>query len=244
MNRLDALRSVIAEAHSIRLIEEGIYSVLPDIPHTHQYDSYAGIYDFLVKSRLYNQLIWGDSPQSYMAFAQDAVDSTPDGWILDAGCGSLLFSAPAHRECRRPVLACDQSLDMLRRARQRLMAIDGSVPERIFLLQADLSDLPFRAASFHTILCLNVLHHYATVPDLVSGFRALLANGGQIYLTSLVMSNRFIGDHYLGLLHRRGWIVKPRKDTELRDLLRESLGVRMTYRTQGNMAYARTAGVA
>ena len=244
MSRLDALKAIIAEPRSIRLVEEGIYSVLPPTQHPHQYDRYAGVYDFLVNSRLYNRVMWGDSPQSFMDFANDAVKSSRDGCILDAGCGSLLFSARAHLECRRRVIACDQSLDMLRRARRRLMAFGGSIPERICLLQAELSDLPFRAAGFQTILCLNMLHHYANVPGLVSGFSDLLANdSGHIYLTSLVLSNRFIGDRYLAVLHRRGWIVTPRRDTELRSLLRECLGAKINYRTQGNLAYARTVGV-
>lgn len=81
---------------------------------------------------------------------------------------------------------------MLRSARRRLIALECSVPRHISLLQTDLSDLPFREASFQTILCLNALHHYSDLASLASHFRRVLDNGGRIYLTSLVLSNRFI----------------------------------------------------
>ena len=50
---------------------------------------------------------------------------------------------------------------MLRRARQRLLNLTGEFPGHIVLLQAELSELPFRPGSFQTIVCLNVLHQFA-----------------------------------------------------------------------------------
>jgi len=241
MNIQDKWRAVIAEGHIIRSVEEGIYSALRDGPHDHLYDRRAVAYDLVVGTRLYNRVMWGAYRPDYVKFARQSVASHPGGMLLDAGCGSLLFTAAAHLGCERPILAFDQSLHMLRRARSRLMKLSGSVPERIFLLQADLSALPFRPASFHTVLCMNVLHHLADAGNVITGLKKLLVDGGHLYLTSLVKGNRLIGDHYLDTLFKRGDFVQPRTGAELERLLATSFGQRASYRVQGNMAFATAA---
>jgi SAM-dependent methyltransferase len=237
MNVPDNCREVIAEGHAIRSVEEGIYSVLPDHRHTHLYDGRAALYDLVVGTRAYNRVMWGASLPDYVAFARRAVASDPTGMLLDAGCGSLLFTAQAYLDCQRPILACDQSLNMLRRARSRLVKLAGYVPERIFLLQTDLSPLPFRPGSFRAVLCMNVLHHVADGEGLITGLKELLAGGGHLYLTSLVKGNRLIGDRYLDALYNRGDFVHPRTSLELENLLGSSFGQIVNYWTQGNMAY-------
>ena len=175
---------------------------------------------------------------NYFAFARQAIASDSAGILLDAGCGSLLFTAQTYLECQRPILACDQSLEMLRRAKSRLRKLTGSVPENIFLLQADLGVLPFRPASFRTTLCMNVLHHFPDAEGLLRGLKTLLSADGQLYLTSLVKSSRLIGDHYLNALHRRGDLVRPRTAVELETLLAGPFAGSVSCRTEGNMAYA------
>ena len=243
MLTMDRLREVITEGRSIELLNDGIYTVLSKTSQHYQYDQKAAIYDFLVSSRLYNRISWGTSPDSYVAFAAQAVKSDQRGLLLDAGCGSLVFTARAHLESGRPVIACDQSLDMLHRARRRLMRLSGSNSEQIILLQADLSDPPFQAASFQTILCMNLLHHLADAAGLLQGLKATLVGGGQLYLTTLVKNNRFVGDRYLNLLHKQGWIVRPRNEVELKRLVEDALSINPGYKLEGNMAYV-TAAVA
>lgn len=229
---------IIAEGHTIRSVEEGIYSVLPDCPHTHLYDGRAAVYDLVVGTRIYNRVMWGASLLDYVAFARRAVASDSTGALLDAGCGSLLFTAQAYLDCQRPILACDQSLNMLRRARSRLMKLAGDLPGRVCLLQADLNALPFRPGSFRTALCMNVLHHLADAEGLIAGLKKLLAADGHLYLTSLVMGNRLLGDRYLDALYRRGDFVRPRTSAELETLLAGSFGRGVSYWMRGNMAYA------
>lgn len=241
MSPLDRLRTVLAEGRTIRAVEDGIYSVLPDALHNHLYDRRAAVYDLVVRTRLYNRVMWGASPLDYVAFARQAVASHLTRQMLDAGCGSLLFTAEAYLECNRHVIGFDQSLSMLRRARRRLIELAGSAPDHILLLQADLSDLPFRPASFGTVLCLNVLHQFADAAKLIPNLKALLASDGHLYLTSLVSNSRFVGDRYLSVLHRTGEFVRPRSTVELKELLGDSLGGSVSYQTKGNMAYATTA---
>ena len=241
MKIADPLKHVIAEGREARVVEDGIYSVLADTHQSHPYDRAPALYDAVVGTQLYNRLLWGDAPQSYRDFARQAVHSHANGLLLDAACGSLLFTAAAYLGCGRTVIACDQSLDMLRRARARLKKLAGSGPENVILVQADLGDVPFRQGQFQTLLCMNVLHHFEDAVDLLRTFRGLLVDGGQMYLTTLVRNDRRVGDAYLSLLHRRGWIVAPRARADIQELLDDGLQMRTAMRTRGNMAYVTTA---
>jgi ubiquinone/menaquinone biosynthesis C-methylase UbiE len=237
MDPLYELKEVLADNHVAQLVDDDIYSVLRDASHAHHYDRRATIYDLVVNSRLYNSFMWGSSPRDYVAFARQAITSSHSGKFLDAGCGSLLFTASIYLETDLQIVAFDQSLAMLRRARNRLLNAAGRVPKHIILLQADLSDLPFRPASFRTILCLNVLHQFAEARALVQNLERLLADEGQLFLTSLISNNRFIGDRYLSALYWMGEFVRPRTSSELRSILNEALQREVTYAEKGNMAF-------
>jgi len=239
MDVLEELKNVLAEQRTVRLIEDDIYSVLPDTSVQHHYDKRAVLYDSVVRTWLYNFVMWGISPSHYVQFARQALDSSRDGMFLDAGCGSLLFTGRIYVDSNRRIVAFDQSLAMLRLARERLRKLSGCVPEHIRLLQADLSDLPFRRKSFRTILCLNVLHQFADATALLSGLNELLSESGNLYLTSLIANNRIIGDWYLEALYRTGEFVRPRSERELRELF-----VNAFYVEKGNMAFVRADGVA
>src|SRR6267143_6415562 len=241
MNHSEQLKDVLEAGCIIRRLEDDIYSALPDLPHKHLYDRRAAAYDSVVSTWLYNRLMWGTSPLDYVAFAREASVSHPAGRMLDAGCGSMLFTAPVYLASDRQVIAFDQSLRMLRRGRARLIELAGSVPERILLLQADLSNLVFRPENFHTILCMNVLHQFAGAAEMISKLKDLLVDGGQLSLTSLVSNSRYIGDHWLGTLYKSGEFVRPRSGVELNKLLDDSLGEEVTYRMKGNMAFATAA---
>ena len=240
MDGFDKLTEVVAEDRSVRLIEEDIYSVLPDTSVLHHYDKRAALYDLIVSTRLYNLVMWGSSPRDYAYFARHAVSSSREGKFLDAGCGSLLFTGCVYTQTNRQIIAFDQSLGMLRRARQRLIRLSGRVPEHIQLLQADLNDLPFRRESFRTVLCLNVLHQFADATALISNLGGLLTDGGKLYLTSLVSNNRTVGNWYLNALYRSGEFVRPRNEHELRKLLDKAFTRAVSYGVKGNMAFITT----
>jgi ubiquinone/menaquinone biosynthesis C-methylase UbiE len=231
------LTKVLAEKYSVKPVEDDIYSVLPDSSQKHQYDKMAALYDLMVGTRLYNRLMWGASLAGYVSFVEQALDSNPNGIFLDAGCGSLLFTAKSYLKNNRPIIAFDQSLSMLQRARQRLLKLSGSMPKNIVLLQADATDLPLQPASFQTILCLNVLHHLENVSVFVQNLKKLLQPKGGLYLTSLVLNQRFIGDRYLSSLHQAGEVVRPRRVDELKNLLDEALEQPTRFETAGNMAF-------
>ena len=235
------MNEVLADERCVRLIEEDIYSVARDASVRPHYDKRATLYDLIVGTELYNFVMWGASPSDYVDFARQALSSSLDGTFLDAGCGSLLFTASTYVKSNRRIIAFDQSLAMLRRARQRLIKLSGRVPEHMRLLQADLNDLPFRRQSFRTVLCLNVLHQFADAASLISNLNELTTSSGNLFLTSLTSTNRTIGDCYLKALHAIGEFVRPRSEQELRQLLTKALGQEINYRVKGNMAFVTTA---
>jgi SAM-dependent methyltransferase len=238
MDNLNFLSEVLMPERTVKLIEEDIYSIGDGSGHAYQYDGKAVLYDWVVGSRLYNRLMWGSSLDTYRSFAWQAVSSGIKGPVLDAGCGSLLFTERVYEKSRCPIIGCDESLSMLRRARARLRQSAAALRDRgIILLQADIRDLPFKSNSFETVLSMNVIHHHASVSNFAAKLIDLLTPGGRLYLTSLVSSNRFIGDLYLRLLNRSGWLVRPRSTYEFKGLLPDELARTISFRTEGNMAY-------
>ena len=236
---LRQLHDVIADHRVVRRVEDDIYSVLPAASGAapRHYDRMAAGYDRIIGNPFYQRLTFGNRPADYAAFARAALGAAPGGPFLDAGCGSLLFTAEVYRRTRRPVVALDESLGMLRRARTRLAGPDGRLPAHILLLQGDLFDLPFRPASFPTILAEGVLHLVAEAEALVGALDALLADGGRLYLTSLVTSGR-LADYYLRWIHLLGEVARPRGAAELRRLLTRAARPPEAYTVKGNMAYA------
>ena len=239
----NTLKEVLAADRSVTIVEDGIYSVLSDPLTQHHYDRRAAVYDTLVNSRLYGRVAWGSLPEDYVSFARDAIasssaDSTSEGRFLDAGCGSLIFTAPSYLESSRQIIAFDESLAMLRRARKRLLKLAGAVPEHIVLLQGDLADLPFQPKSFQGVLFMNVLHHIEEAGTVIGNLKALLTDEGHLHLTCLVYNHRFVGDLYLNALHSSGEFARPRSSLELRQILDRALGEKVVYRVKGNMAFA------
>ena len=237
MDPRNELKDVLEQNRAVRVVDDNIYSVLDDSTLEHHYDRRARVYDFVLGLRLYHAVMWGCSRFEHISFARESITSHSNGRFLDAGCGSLMFTAESYLESTRPIVAFDESLAMLRLARQRLIRLAGSFPDHITLLQGDLTDLPFRADSFQGVLCLNVFHHIADVATLIASLRRVLITKGQLHLSALVY-NRFIGDRYLNLLHASGVIVHPRSNPELRGILNNALGDNVAYRVKGNLAFA------
>ena len=79
------------------------------------YDRKAAVYDRVVGARAYNRVIWGTSTTAYRKFASEALASGT-GPMLDAGCGSAVFTAGVYRRASRPLVLVDRSIGMLVRA--------------------------------------------------------------------------------------------------------------------------------
>ena len=84
------LSAMLLENFKLRAVEPYIYSVLPNNESGNEYDSEFGyIYDLVACNPIYNRIIWGYSVKIYPQLTSEALRSSPEGNVLDLGCGSL-----------------------------------------------------------------------------------------------------------------------------------------------------------
>ncbi len=222
---------LLAAGRTLRPAGDGVASALPADDEGAPYDRKAAVYDRVVGARAYNRVIWGTSTTAYRKFASEALASGT-GPMLDAGCGSAVFTAGVYRRASRPLVLVDRSIGMLVRAHGRL---DGAPAA---LVQADLSDLPFAPGSFTTVGCFAMLH---VLDDPWSALAALwrqVAPGGRI-LASMLITDRALGGAYLRVLQRAGEVGPPASLAELTAAARQALGDSAAVDRTGSMAWLR-----
>lgn len=219
------------------VVEPGIWSVLPRSTPRQRYDARVKVYDLVVGNRTYNRIFWGSSASKYMRFADASVSSRESGWHLDAGCGSLIFSAQSYaRHPYRPIVLLDRSVGMLRHARSRLEKLQPPRKAPLVLLQADLLDLPFRAGVFDSVLSMGVLHLFSEPERVLGELIRVRAPSGALFLSSLVLG-RSVGNAYLRLLHACGEVARPRSVAQVRAMVLRSAGRPLRIRRKGNMLF-------
>ena len=231
-----SLSELLSKDVGLRLIEPHVYSVIQDGESTNFFDKMARFYDVVICNPLYNRLMWGYSVKTYDTLTHDALTSSKKGWVLDAGCGSLAFTAGTYiKYSERPVVLLDQSLELLRIAKSRLAKLSGNIPANMVFLQGDALHLPFTPKCFNTIISLNLLHVLDDVKKALLGLRNALAEKGTISFTTLVKTNRR-ADKYLEMMLKKTSGVAPRNIGQLHAVFDE-LGMPIKYNIQGNMAF-------
>ena len=232
----NSLPDLLLKDVSFRFIESHIYTVLPDIAVESSYEKKFGdIYDWVACNPIYNRLIWGYSTSKFASFTFDALRSSKKGFVLDAGCGSLAFTAKTYIEySERPVVLLDQSLKLLRIAKSRIIKLNGKVPDNMVFLHADALQLPFEPHKFHTIISLNLLHVLDDINKFLVGLRNVLVDDGKIYFTTLLKGNR-VADRYLKMWENAGEVVS-RNINQLQATF-DQLGMPIKYDINGNMAF-------
>jgi len=73
--------------------------------------------------------------------------------VLDAGCGSGRY-LNRFSDLKAFVVGVDVSIPMLKRAKEK-----SARKENVFLVRGDISNLPFKAASFNAVVSIAVLQH-------------------------------------------------------------------------------------
>ena len=232
----ERLSEIISKDVNVRFVEPHIYSVCTNDENMTSYDRRFGIlYDCVACNRFYNRIVWGYRTSDYYPFCHNALTSSADGWMLDAGCGSLAFSSRAYiNNTQRPVALLDKSLRLLRIAKSRLIKLNGHIPGNMVFVHGDALQLPFKPKSIKTIISLNLLHVLEDIEGILQGMRTVLSDGGTIFLTTLVENNRF-SDTYLRMWGRAGEVV-PRTADQLFSVF-DALGIPVKYRIRGNMAF-------
>lgn len=197
-------------------VEPHLYSVYQDSEPTHDYDQAVNFYDRVIGNSIYNRIFWGYSTSEFTDFIRAAVGSAASGRVLDAGCGSLVFTAEPYSAYRdRPVVMLDQSIEMLRAAKSRLAKLCTGIPPNIVFLQGDILDLPFQPQSFSTVVSMSVLHVLDDGRTMLGELKRVWdEEGGNLAVTSLVLG-RAIGDRYLRFLRTKEGVADPRTAGEV-----------------------------
>src|SRR4030042_2875465 len=133
---IDAARlsEIILPGVNLRLVEPHLYSPYAPGEQTNSYDEKGALsfYDQVACNRFYNRLVWGYSTSDYHSLCREALRSSTEGWVLDAGCGALAFTAKTYADYdERPVIFLDQSITLLRLAKARLAQLRGAVPGNV-----------------------------------------------------------------------------------------------------------------
>lgn len=232
------LSDVISGDARLRHIEPHIYSAYPTDESGSVYDkSFGTVYDMVACNRFYNRILWGYWTSEFSSLTLNTLESSEEGWALDAGCGSLAFTAKVYAACnRRPVVLLDNSIKLLRMARDKMVKLCGALPDNMVFLHADALDMPFKSGSFKAIVALNLLHALDDAGRLLEGLKVALADEGVLSLTTLIENKRF-SDGYLRMLSDKGLLVRRNRE-ELLGLF-DHARMHVTHRFQGNMAFVR-----
>jgi ubiquinone/menaquinone biosynthesis C-methylase UbiE len=201
---------------------------------TRSYDAAPWLYDLIVGSAPYHRLVWGMHPREHGRFVEKALAAAPPGRLLDAGCGSLLFTAAAYRQTRRPITLLDGSIGMLERGRRRLGA--SATGANLELRHGDLYELPLEAGSFAGVLHFGVLHCLQSPERALDEMARVSQEGSALFLSCLVLGRKR-GDSFLRRLQRAGHVAESRTADEVA-LLVEGAGYRVTSRaTEGSFLF-------
>jgi SAM-dependent methyltransferase len=237
MRRL--LSDILVREELVREIEPGIYSAYPPGEGVNSFDKGGAFayYDAVACNPLYNWLVWGYRTSLYQALCREIHEVAGDGPRLDAGCGSLAFTAEVYaaREIG-PTVLLDQSLTLLRKAKARLSRLCGRIPEQVVLLHADAQRTPFKDGVFAAVIALNLLHVFPDPGAFLREAARVSAQGAPMAFTTLVLARR-LADRYLLFWGKTGELT-PRTPSELLQIMAErNLAARSE--TVGNLAVLR-----
>jgi len=223
----------------IEEVDEGIFSCIDRNYRRSDYDEKVNAYDLVVGNAIYNRIIWGNWPSNYVNFCSQALASTRGGIFLDAGCGSLVFTASTYANAENKLIVLlDRSIGMLRKGRERIKKHSGAIPKNIAFIQGDIFALPFQDDAFDTVASFGVLHMFEEKLALLAELERVKKESGQVFFSSLVGNNAF-GRGYLKILEKAGEVATCHTSQSLINQFSASpFEFKMT--TVGNMAYGRS----
>lgn len=219
-------------------VEPGLFSLYPPGEGANAFDlgGAFSLYDAVACHPLYNRLVWGYRTSEYPARSARMLEHAGPGWILDAGCGSLAFTADLYATLRdRPAVLLDQSLTLLRKARQRLMSLAGRLPDNLLLVHGDALRTGFRAEVFSGVVCLNLLHVLTDLPAFFGELARITRAASPLLFTTLVQAGR-LADGYLMHWAKAGELV-PRTPEQVRNALRDA-GLDAECAVMGSLVFA------
>lgn len=238
MNRF--LIDEILKVSKLEEVAEGIFSYLSKSDRQSSYDNKVKAYDLLVGNKFYNKFIWGNWPSNYQDFCKQALNSAPEGIYLDAGCGSLVFTASVYAQANNKLIVLlDRSIAMLEKGRERIIKLKGHVPSNIIFIQDDIFNLPFIDHVFDTVASFGVIHIFDEKLALLSELERVKCAGGKLFFSSIVANNA-LARKYLVVLKNAGEVATCHSSKSLKEVI-STMPFRYNLNSIGNMAYAKSA---
>lgn len=182
----------------LTLAEEGIYRY-GNLPDGGSYDAKARIYEFLVSTGWYNKIAWGTSPCDYARFAKHAIEKA-DGKIIDVGCGGLTHTARFYASFKQELFLIDNSKEMLKIARKRMLQNTGSHRGNVRYVLADVFRLPWKEY-FDTLFSFGMLHLFDNKEEYLDCIFRTLKPGGKFFISALT-TDRKLSKKYIALLQK------------------------------------------
>ncbi len=198
-NELQSMASSTIPANFYR-VEDHIHSCF-EHDNNAPYDSKAMRYESVVRSTLYNFVMWGTTPSDYARFAREALSSCK-GTILDVGCGGLCHTARLYAQSGRNLILLDYSIVMLRLGKARIEKLANPFPANIQMLHADAFHLPFAPSSIDNVVSFGVMHLFKPKQEYVSSLLGVLKLGGRFFFTSLT-TDRSLSRLYIKYLEKQ-----------------------------------------
>lgn len=180
-------------------IEDNLFSNLKETSGA-AYDNKARLYEKLVSKVWYNKLVWGTMPSDYMDFAKKAIIGSK-GTCIDVGCGGLTQTVDYYAVAENQIFLIDNSLEMLKIAKERLLNKTEEQKENIQFVQADAFHLPFGNETFDNLFSFGMLHLFDNKKDYIKESIRVLKSGHPFYFTSLTGDRKF-SRKYINLLQK------------------------------------------
>ncbi|MGV6859200.1 MAG: methyltransferase domain-containing protein [bacterium] len=186
----------------------GIFSAIPRPQNSTVLERVPPLSPKYARGGVMNSMFWGAGRKDYRNFCQRALESHSEGVVLDIGGCSLAHVANGYVEECRSVVVIEHSLSALKAAKKKVEKAVGRVPENFVFLQADYRDLPFRDGAFSIVLALGALNTVAAVWELVQHTKRVTSRPGEVYMSALALTGRWLGDRKLESLSRAGKLPK------------------------------------
>lgn len=215
------------------LVEENIFTTFKDTLGS-AYDRKARAYEKLVSSTLYNKIIWGTLPKDYTDFARKVI-SISTGASIDIGCGGLVQTSTIYSKSTQNFILLDNSIEMLKIAKKRLMSYSDKFPKNIELLQSNAFDLPFQNETFDNVFSFGLIHCFENKQEFINEVLRILKVNGKFYFTSMT-SDRFISKCYMSLLRQQKEFGEPLTSKQTMNMFDNS-ALEVEYCMKGSMIF-------
>jgi ubiquinone/menaquinone biosynthesis C-methylase UbiE len=177
------------------------------------YDKVARRYDLMlarpkVPQRIINALVWGmGNDSTYVETVLSYLPSDFDGILLDVPVGTGVFTSPIYAKFPKSrIIGIDLSMSMLCKARE-CFERDGL--KNVFLLRADVANLPLRNDAVDLVLSMNGWHAFTDKQRAIAEIRRVLRKQGTLIACGYVKGARKLSDWFVRHFGARNGYFNP-----------------------------------